>query len=119
MDLGFVAAWFDTVNTFFQVAWNFMDNGIYTFVKDLLVILVKALVYSFLEFKILCLDVAYTVVQEILNDSGVAAMVKSAWGSIDADIQSNLAFFNVPQGLSLIFAAIPTRWAMKFIPGAS
>ena len=65
------------------------------------------------------LDVAYEVVQELLRESGVTELVKSAWASIPGNIQSMLAFFKIPQGLTLIFSAIPTRWAMKFIPGVS
>ncbi|WP_341524003.1 DUF2523 family protein [Pseudomonas sp. G.S.17] len=117
--MDFVISWMGSVTDFFQAAWDFMDSGIYTFVKDLLVILTKALIYSFLQFKILMLDVGYEVVQEILQESGVTELVKSAWASIPGNIQSMLAFFKIPQGLTLIFSAIPTRWAMKFIPGVS
>jgi hypothetical protein len=118
MDLSWLAHWLDSANTFFQSAWEFMDNGIYDLLKQLLVVVTKMLVYSFLEFKILMLDVAYNVVQEILQETGITQLVKSAWSSIPGDIQSTLSFFNIPQGLTLIFSAIPTRWAMKFIPGA-
>lgn len=118
MDLGWIATWFDSVNTFFQAVWNFMDSGIYDFVKDLMVVVTKALIYSYFQFKIYALDIAYEVVQEILQDTGVTQMVKSAWSSIPGEIQATLGFFNIPQGLTLIFAAIPTKWALKFVPGA-
>lgn len=118
MDLGWIAAWFDSVNTFFQALWNFMDSGIYQFVKDLLVVVTKSLIWSYFQFKIFALDVAYEVVQEILQDTGVTQMVKSAWSSIPGDMQAMLGFFNIPQGLTLIFSAIPTKWALKFVPGA-
>jgi hypothetical protein len=119
MDLGFIADWFTTVNTFFQAAWTFMASGLFDFAKSMLELLTKSLIYSFFEFKIFMLDIAYTVVQEIMQETGITALVTSAWSSIPADIQQLLAFFNIPQGLTLIFSAIPTRWAMKFIPGLS
>ncbi|WP_268796408.1 DUF2523 family protein [Pseudomonas huanghezhanensis] len=68
--------------------------------------------------QIMMIDVAYEVVQEVITDSGAAQLVSSAWASIPGDIQSTLSFFKIPQGLSLLFSAIPTRWAMRFIPGA-
>lgn len=113
-----IIAWMGSVTHFFQAVWDFMDSGIYDFVKGLLVVVTKALIWSLIEFKVMMLDVAYTVVQEIINDTGVAALVKSAWGSIPGNVQATLSFFKIPQGLTLIFSAIPTRWAMKFIPGA-
>ncbi len=119
MDFGWIATWFDSVNTFFQAVWNFMDAGIYDFIKSLLVVVTKALIYSYIQFKITMADVAYEVVQEIFQETGVAQMVKSAWSSIPGDIQAMLGFFNIPQGLTLIFSAIPTRWALKFVPGVS
>ncbi|RMT02623.1 hypothetical protein ALP53_200020 [Pseudomonas savastanoi pv. phaseolicola] len=119
MDLSWLVHWLDSANTFFQFIWDFMGTGIYQFFKDALVIITKALIYSYLQFKILMLDIAVTVVKEISEESGVTALVKSAWGSIPGDIQSTLAFFKIPQGLTLIFSAIPARWAMKFVPGVN
>jgi hypothetical protein len=117
MDLGFIADWFTNVNTFFQAAWTFMASGIYDFVKTILELLTKSAIYSFFEFKIFMLDIGYTVVQGIMQETGITALVTSAWSSVPAEMQQLLAFFNIPQGLTLIFSAIPTRWAMKFIPG--
>ncbi|RMM82969.1 hypothetical protein ALQ71_200080 [Pseudomonas coronafaciens pv. striafaciens] len=119
MDFSWLAHWLDSANTFFQYIWDFMATGIYQFFKDALVIVTKALIYSYLQFKILMLDISVTVVKEISEESGVTALVKSSWASIPGDIQSTLAFFKIPQGLTLIFSAIPARWAMKFVPGVN
>ncbi|KPY20009.1 hypothetical protein ALO89_200097 [Pseudomonas coronafaciens pv. porri] len=119
MDFSWLAHWLDSANTFFQYIWDFMATGIYQFFKDALVIVTKALIYSYRQFKILMLDISVTVVKEISEESGVTALVKSSWASIPGDIQSTLAFFKIPQGLTLIFSAIPARWAMKFVPGAN
>ncbi|WP_443691452.1 DUF2523 family protein [Pseudomonas sp.] len=118
MDLGFIADWFTSANTFFQYVWTFLSSGIFDFVKTVLVFFSKMLIYSFVEFKLFMLDIAYSVVQEIMQETGITLLVTSAWSSIPANVQQTLAFFNIPQGLTLIFSAIPTRWAMKFIPGA-
>lgn len=117
MDLSWLADWLNSTNGFLQDMWDFVNSGIYKFFKDAMVIFTKAAIYSFFQFKIFMINIAYDVVQEIIHDTGVVAVVKSAWSSIPGDLQSTLAFFKIPQGLTLVFTAIPTRWAMKFIPG--
>lgn len=113
-----IIAWMGNVTHFFQAQWDFMDSGIYEFIKSLLVVVTKAAIWTAIQVKIISIDIAYTVVQEVLQDSGVTALVKSSWASIPGDMQSTLAFFKIPQGLTLILSAIPTKWAMRFIPGA-
>lgn len=117
MDISFIADWFNGVTPFFNDLWEFFNSGIYQFFKDALVVVTKALIYAALQAKIMCINVGYEVISEIVQESGLAALVKSAWGSIPGNVQGTLAFFKVPQGLTLIFSAIPTRWAMKFVPG--
>ncbi|MGL4317344.1 MAG: DUF2523 family protein [Pseudomonas sp.] len=116
MDFGFIADFFTGINDFVSYVWDFMQSGIYQFFKDLLVTITKALIWSYLQATIFFLDVAYTVVQEILEDVGVTQQVQSMYGQIPADVRSTLAFFNVPQALTMIFSAFPTRWALKFVP---
>lgn len=116
MDFSWLGPFFNGITAFMLAIWTFFTSGIYDFFVAALVIATKASIYSYLQFTLFSLDIAYTVVQEILQESGVTALVKSSWASIPGDIQSTLAFFNVPQGLTLIFSAIPTKWAMKFIP---
>lgn len=114
-----IATWFNEVTTFFQASWDFINSGIYTLCKDLLKVAVESYVYGLVKFKLFCLKLAYDVVVDLVQDSGAAAVIQTAWGGMTGDMQATLAFFNVPQGLSLIFAAFPTKFVMRFIPGAS
>ena len=41
MDLGFIADWFTSANTFFQYVWTFLSSGIFDFVKTVLVFFSK------------------------------------------------------------------------------
>ncbi|MOA36276.1 hypothetical protein D3C78_1577890 [compost metagenome] len=61
-------------------------------------------------------DVAYEVVMDILADLNIAQYVESAYSSIPQAMRSVLEFFGIPQALTIIFAAIPTRLAMRFVP---
>ena len=111
-----IAEFFNNIQEFAQDVWDWLYIGIYYFFKALLVTATKAMIYAYLEGLLICMDVAYTVVQELLEDTGVIAEVRNAYNAIPADVRGYLAFFNVPQGLTLIFTAIPTRLAMKFVP---
>ena len=112
-----LTGFFSGVTEFINATWAWMDSGIYQFVKDILVLLTKACIYAGIQLKIIMVDVAFTTVKEISQDIGVTQVIQQAWGQIPAQIQSTLSFFKVPQGLTLIIAAIPTRWAMRFVPG--
>lgn len=116
MDLTFIADFFTGINAFITDSWDFMQSGIYEFFKSFLVVVSKALIYSYIQTTIFFLDVAYTVVQEIMQDVGVTQQVQSMYGQIPADVRNTLGFFNVPQALTMIFSAVPTRWALKFVP---
>lgn len=116
MDLSFISEFFVNVSQFFQAAWDFIASGIYDFTKETMVFLTKVAIYSYIETSIFLVDVAYEVVQDIFVDLGIASQVQSAYSTIPGEIQNTLAFFGVPEALTIIFSAVPTRWAMKFVP---
>lgn len=111
-----IAEFFNNIQTFSQDVWDWLYIGIYDFFKALLVTATKAMIYAYLQGLLICMDVAYTVVQELLQETGVVAQVQNAYNLIPANVRGYLSFFNIPQGLTLIFTAIPTRLAMKFVP---
>lgn len=117
MDFTFIEAFFNGITAFMQASWEFIETGIYALFISFMQFLTKALIYSYMKFALMSLEIASGVVTQIMQETGVTALVKSSWASIPGDIQSTLGFFNIPQGLSMIFSAIPTKWAMKFIPG--
>ncbi len=116
MDFSWIGDFFNNVQMFFQDIWQFFYTGMYDFVKEIFVVLTKVMIYAYFQSLIFCIDIAYDVVQDILAETGVTQAIQQAYNNIPPDIRSMLSFFNIPQGLSLIFSAIPTRWAMKFIP---
>ncbi|MWK56689.1 DUF2523 domain-containing protein [Pseudomonas otitidis] len=111
-----IAEFFNSVTTFFQDLWNWLYDGLYVFAKAFLVTATKAMIYAYLQTLLICIDIAYTAVQEILQETGVMDKVVQTYNLIPSVIRGYLGFFNVPQGLGLILSAIPTRWAMKFVP---
>ncbi|TBW03706.1 DUF2523 domain-containing protein [Azotobacter chroococcum] len=116
MDLSFISDFFVSVSQFFQSIWDFLWVGIYDFVKEVMAYATKAAIYTYIQISIFLVDVAYEVVQDILVDLNVAAQVESAYNSIPGQMRNTLAFFGVPEALTVIFSAVPTRMAMKFVP---
>ncbi|WP_437882141.1 DUF2523 family protein [Pseudomonas sp. LRF_L74] len=116
MDLGFVGDFFNGINDAVGDFLEFTKNGIYQFFKEVFVVFTKVMIYSYLKTMVFALDVAYTVVQDIMEDIGVADQVSQFYGAIPDEYRSMLGFFKVPQAITMIFSAIPTRWALKFVP---
>lgn len=116
MDISWIADFFNSVTGFFQDIWTFIYSGIYELLKAFLVTLTKAMIYAYFQAMIFGAEIAYEVVQDIMDETGITREITTAWNRIPADMRSTLSFFNIPQGLTLIFTAIPTRLALKFVP---
>lgn len=116
VDLGFIGAFFDQVGAFLQYVWNWFLQGIYEFVQDAFVVATKVAIYSYIQMSLFLVDVAYEVVMDILADLNIAQYVQSSYSSLPQSMRSVLEFFGIPQALTIIFAAIPTRMAMRFVP---
>ncbi|MNZ51724.1 hypothetical protein D3C78_695460 [compost metagenome] len=116
VDLSFIGSFFDQVSLFFQYIWDWFRQGVYEFVQDAFVVATKVAIYSYIQMSLFLVDVAYEVVMDILADLNIAQYVESAYSSIPEAMRSVLEFFGIPQALTIIFAAIPTRLAMRFVP---
>ncbi|OLU32136.1 Head virion protein G6P [Pseudomonas sp. PA15(2017)] len=106
----------DQIIVFFQWVWDFLTVGIYTFIKDGLVLLTKAAMYSWVQIQLLALEVAYETAQQVMGDLGVAEAVRQRYGALPGDLADTLQFFGIPQALNIIFSALSTRFALKFVP---
>lgn len=111
-----IADFLNNFTSFFQDVWNWIYTGIYDLLKSFLVTITKAMIYAYFQSIIFAAEIAYTVVQELLQETGVIDQVQQAYSAIPAEVRDILTFFNIPQGLGMIFTAIPTRIAMRFIP---
>lgn len=111
-----LAGFINNLVVFINWIWEFFTNGIYELLKSFLVVLTKASIYATLQATLLSIDVAYTAVQQIMQEIGVTQTLQNTWNLIPSQVRGYLEFFNVPQGLGLILSAIPTRLAMRFVP---
>lgn len=111
-----LAGYLDQITSFFQFVWDFLSSGIYDFVKDGLVLLTKAAIYSWIQVQLLALEVAYQTAQEVMQDIGLAEAVRQRFGALPAEVVDALNFFGIPQALNIIFSALSTRLALKFVP---
>lgn len=116
MDFSFITEWFDQVSAFFQAGWDWLYFGIYDFIKETFVLLTKVMIYSAIQTAIFTAQVAFEAVQDISADLGVTQHAQAAYNSIPQNMRATLDFFGVPQALTIIFSAIPTKFAMRFVP---
>lgn len=114
--MDWIAGFLDNILSFFQWIWTFLSSGIYQFVKEVLVLLTKVALYSWLSVQIMALDVAYAAAQSILSDIGVSEAIRAKWAGLPAEIASTLSFFGIPQAMNIIFSALSTRFVLKFVP---
>ncbi|WP_287031332.1 DUF2523 family protein [Pseudomonas sp. UBA6310] len=111
-----ISGFLDQIVGFFQSIWDFLVSGIYDFAKDGMVLLTKAAMYSYIQIQIFALDVAYTSAQEIIGELGIAQFIQQKYNGINGDLLSAFSFFGVPEALNIIFSALSTRFALRFVP---
>lgn len=111
-----LSGFLDQILDFFQFVWDFLSSGIYDLIKDGLVVLTKAAVYSWIQVQLLALEVAYEAAQDIVTDIGVTQYVRQRYSGIPSQTAATLEFFGVPQALNILFSALSTRFALKFVP---
>lgn len=104
----------ETIVNFFQFLYDFFTNGMQVFFISLLVYVGKHLVLSYIEFKLLMLDVGIQIAQAVLADLTVSEFVQNAYNSLDSKTLNMLAFFGVPAALKNIITALLTRFVLSF-----
>lgn len=111
-----LSGFLDQILSFFQFVWDFLSTGIYDLIKEGLVVLTKAAIYSWVQIQLLALEVAYEAAQDIVTDIGVTQFVRQRYSGIPSETAAVLEFFGVPQALNILFSALSTRFALKFVP---
>lgn len=112
MDIPFIS----DILEFLQSVWDWLYVGIYDFVKTAFVLLTKMAIHAYFTGVIFAADVGYDVFSSFMNDIGVSQAIQSSYSSLDGKARAALAFFGIPEALNVVFSAIGTRFAMRFIP---
>lgn len=73
-------------------------------------------IHAYFTGVIFAADIGYEVFSSFMKDIGVSQAVQSSYSSLDGRLRAVLSFFGVPEALNIIFSAIGTRFAMRFIP---
>ena len=111
-----LSSWLDQLNVFIAYVWTFLTDGIYDLGKEFLVVLTKAAIYTYFKALLLGAEIAHEAVMSILADTGLMNPVRSAYSGSPPTVQASLAFFRIPESLTVIFSAFATRWALSFVP---
>lgn len=111
-----ISNFFDQITGFIDFIWEWFATGIYEIIKDLLVAATKIMIYSAIQMAIFSADIASEVVRDLSADLHVTQYAQNAYNNIPINMRNTLDFFGVPQALTIILTAIPTRMVMRFIP---
>jgi hypothetical protein len=111
-----ISGFLDQIITFFQFIWDFFTNGIYDLIKEAMVVLTKAAIYSFIQMQIFALQIAYEAAQDIVSNIGVSQQIKQMYSGMPGEVLSALSFFGIPQALNILFSALSTRFVLRFVP---
>jgi len=111
-----ISSTIDQIFIFFQYVWDFLTTGIYGLIKETMVILTKAALYSFIQMQIFALQVAYEAAQDIVGNIGVTQQIRQMYSGLPGEVLSGLSFFGIPQALNILFSAFSTRFVLRFVP---
>jgi len=100
---------------FFNDVLAFLDSGIYQFFVDLVAwVLIKLTVFK-LQLELSSLVFAWDIASSIIQQLDITAEIQSALSILPAQVQQNLYFFNVVEGINLILNAAATRFVMRML----
>ena len=90
--------------------FNYFDDA----VRYLMVSLAKASLW--LSYQALLASMS--LVDELLQSMDMSSKLNSAWSSIAVRERQLLAYFRFPEIVNILFSAISSKFAMRFIPGS-
>jgi ABC-type bacteriocin/lantibiotic exporter with double-glycine peptidase domain len=100
---------------FFNEVLAFLDNGIYQFFVDLVAwVLIKVAVFQ-LQAQLASLVFAWDVASSIIQQLDITTEIQNALSILPPQVQQNLYFFNVVEGINLVLNAAATRFVMRML----
>jgi|LSQX01.1.fsa_nt_gb hypothetical protein len=106
----------DWLFDFIQWVWDWLAAGIYDFFVAAAAYVSLVSFKIWLKFQFFLLDVGFKLYTDFLESLNISDYLQDKYNSLDSGVLSVLAFFRVPEGLTLIFNAIGTKIALRFIP---
>lgn len=107
---------FDWLVDFIQYIWDWFAAGIYDFFVAAFAYAGLVITKVWLKFQLFMLDAAFKLYSEFVESLNLSEYLQQKYNSLDSAVISTLAYFKVPEGLTLIFNAIGTKIALRFIP---
>lgn len=95
----------------------FLSLGIYAFGEELVYFITKALTYAALGFFITVLPISFDIATEILTSLDLSTHMMDAWLFIPIEVRQALAFFKIPEVLSILIVVGLSKFVLRFVPG--
>lgn len=100
---------------FFNEIMNWLDVGIYDWIKETYAWLVVEITILKLEFQMLAMVFAWDVASEIIQQLDITGEIESAIHRLPSVTIQQLYFFNVIEGVNLALNALVTRFVLRFM----
>lgn len=95
---------------------KFFKEDIYGFAHEAFAHFVEMSTLGMIEFTIWSVQFSWGVAKVIIIDLGLSNYLDQAWSMMGSDTISILAFFGIPEVVSILLTALITSYVLKFIP---
>jgi hypothetical protein len=106
----------DAILEWLRSIGEFFSEGIYQLIVDGFSYLIEILTLWSIQFTVWSSGFAWDIAKNIITDLGISDKLNQAWGIIPVDTVNILAFFGIPELISMLVTAIITSYVLKFIP---
>ena len=94
----------------------FLALGLYTFGEELVYFAMKAMTLGAMQFFLFSIPIAFDVALEILSSLNLSAHMVTSWSAIPLEARQAMAFFRIPEVLSILITVALAKFVMRFVP---
>lgn len=109
----FLADILDSIKYFFTYIVDFLTSGIFDLLIDFALYLKDLLFLLWLKIAVYSVENATAFISSFTSNIDLTSSIESGWLSLPLEIREFLAFFRIPEILTMIFSAFVVRFFFK------
>lgn len=78
--------------------------------------LILWIIITWLELKVVALDIAWGIAEQILSALGLGDHLQTAWAAVPSEIASVFNYLRIPESINLVMTAYLTRFILGLLP---
>lgn len=94
----------------------FLTLGLYTFGEELIYFAASAMTYGALGLFITLIPLVFDIAMEILTSLDLSTHMMTTWNFIPLEVRQGLAFFRIPEVLSVLIVVGVAKFVFRFVP---